>query len=290
MRRGHRISFGRYNLLLDVSVLLLTSVILALAVWFTLAGMNQKYLNLRMSDAARVNLFMEQHLREARTSLTHLADLTEAERSPAVLQLFSAFSDLYRVDHRLRVERIYKATAASQVFVGYSFTGGKLANYLRTVGDGKGNPYSEIMRGYEDDAPSVYFALKRGSQYYAGRLELDYIQSFLSQFSSFSGTPVLLVANNGFVMLSGDASLRIPSFDLGKWGGEPSNSRRMTVGQRNWIPVVSTTMPLAPASSRSFPPTCWTRSVPGCSPFSPCSWADSSCWPWPRMLGCSNWS
>ena len=239
MSRRHRISFGRYTLLLDVAVLLLTSVILALAVWITLAGMNQKYLDMRLNDAARVNLFMEKHLQEARASLTHLADLTEAERSPAVLQLFSAFSDLYRLDHRLRVERIYKSTAASQVFAGYSFTGGKLANYLRTVGDGKGNPYSEVMRGYEDDAPGVYFALKRGRQYYVGRLELDYIQSFLSQFSSFSGTPVLLVANNGFVMLSGDPSLRIPSFDLGKWAGEPSNPRRMVAGERNWIPVVS---------------------------------------------------
>ncbi|MFM8443254.1 MAG: ATP-binding protein [Methylococcus sp.] len=241
MRTGGGITLGRYNLLLELSVLLLTSVILALAVWFTLAGMNRKYLDMRLNDAARVNLFMEKHLQEARASLIHLAELTDTERSPAVLKGFPAFSDLYRLDPGLRVERIYKSTADSQVFVGYSFTGGKLAYYLRTVGDGRGNPYSEIMRGYEDDAPSVYFALRHGSRYYAGRLELDYIQSFLGQFSSFSGTPVLLVANNGFVMLSGAPDLRIPSFDLVKWVGEPSTDRRLTAGQRSWIPVISPT-------------------------------------------------
>jgi|GEM_PF-2433332 len=241
MRLGVGITLGRYNLLLEVSVLLLTSVILALAVWYTLSGMNQKYLDMRLNDAARVNLFMEKQLQEARASLIQLAELAETERTPAVLKLFTAFSDLYRLDPDLSVERIYKHSADSQVFAGYSFTGGKLANYLRTVGEGKGNPYSEIMRGYEDDAPSVYFALKRGSRYYAGRLDLDYIQSFLNEFSSFSGTPVLLVANSGFVMLSGDPALRIPSFDLGKWVGEPSTRRRLTAGQRDWIPVISPT-------------------------------------------------
>jgi len=240
MRTGG-ITLGRYNLLLELSVLLLTSVILALAVWYTLAGMNQKYLGMRQNDAARVNIFMDKQLQEARASLAQLAEFSDAERSPAVLKLFTAFSDLYRLDPDLRVERIYKNTADSQVFVGYSFTGGALAKYLQTVGEGKGNPYSEIMRGHENDAPSVYFALKRGSRYYAGRLDLGYIQSFMSEFSSFSGTPVLLVANSGFVMLSGDPALRIPSFDLRKWVGEPSTHRRLTAGQRDWVPVISPT-------------------------------------------------
>ena len=239
MRPPRRTRFGRYNLLLEVSVLVLTSAILFMAVWFTLAEINQRYLDLRLADAAKVHLFLESRLDDARTSLASFADLTETERSPRILTLFPAFSNLYRLDPRLRVEHIYKAAADSKVFAGFSFAGGKLARYLRSAGTG--TDYSEIMRGHEDDAPSLYYAIQRGGQLYLGRLNLDYVQSFLTQFSRFSGTPVMLVAKDGFVMLSSNPELQIPAIDLRKWAGAPSPGRTLLAGQRHWVPMISQT-------------------------------------------------
>ena len=237
MRRRHRTTFWRYNLVLEVAVLVLTFAILFVAVWFTLAGMNRKYLDLRLADAAKVHLFLDNHLDDARGGLVQFTELPEAERTPPVLRLFSDFSDIYRLDQRLRVAEIYKAAPDSKVFTGFSFSGGKLAVYLKGLGEP--DDFSEIMRGYEDDAPSVYFAIRAADQLYLGRLNLVYVQDFLTQFSRFSGTPLMLVANDGFVMLSGYPALHIPTFDLKHWEGMPTPGRTLSAGNRRWIPMIA---------------------------------------------------
>ncbi|AUB84218.1 ATP-binding protein [Candidatus Thiodictyon syntrophicum] len=237
MSQRRRTTFRRYNLLLEVAALGLTSAILVAAVWFTLAEMNRNYLDLRLADAARVQVFLEGQLDDARASLARLADLPEAERSPSVLKLFADFSDIYSLDQQLRVERIYKSVPDTKVFPGFSFSGGKLGGYLRSVGEG--TDASEIMRGHEDDAPSVYFAIRPGGRLYLGRLNLAYVQDFLTQFSQFSGTPLMLVASDGFVMLSGDPGLNLAMFDLRKWAGPPTARRTLLVGNRRWIPMIA---------------------------------------------------
>ena len=237
MRRRHRTTFRRYNLVLEVAVLVLTFAILFVAIWFTLAGMNRKYLDLRLADAAKVHLFLDNHLDDARGGLVQFTEVPEAERTPPVLRLLSDFSDIYRLDQRLRVAEIYKAAPDSKVFPGFSFSGGKLAIYLK--GLGQPDDFSEIMRGYEDDAPSVYFAIRAADQLYLGRLNLVYVQDFLTQFSRFSGTPLMLVANDGFVMLSGYPALHIPTFDLKHWEGMPTPGRTLSAGNRRWIPMIA---------------------------------------------------
>ena len=237
MSQRRRTTFRRYNLLLEVAALGLTSVILVAAVWFTLAEMNRNYLDLRLADAARVQVFLEGQLDDARASLARLADLPEAERSPSVLKLFADFSDIYSLDQQLRVERIYKSVPDTKVFAGFSFSGGKLGGYLRSVG--AGTDASEIMRGHEDDAASVYFAIRPGGRLYLGRLNLAYVQDFLTKFSQFSGTTLMLVASDGFVMLSGDPGLKLAMFDLRKWAGPPTARRTLVVGDRRWIPMIA---------------------------------------------------
>ncbi|NCC28118.1 MAG: hybrid sensor histidine kinase/response regulator, partial [Gammaproteobacteria bacterium] len=95
------------------------------------------------------------------------------------------------------------------------------------------------MRGYEDNRSSVYYAVQDGAERLLGRLDLSYVQDFLTQYSRFSGTPVLLVTNDGFVMLSGDPQLQIPAFDLGDWTGSPSAGRTLALDGHRWIPLVS---------------------------------------------------
>ncbi|HYN79114.1 MAG TPA: ATP-binding protein [Lamprocystis sp. (in: g-proteobacteria)] len=240
--RRHRITFRHYNLVQEVVVLVLTFAILFLAIWFTLAGMNRKYLDLRLADAAKVHLFLDNHLDDARGNLVQFTQLPEAERSPTVLTLFSEFSDIYRLDERLRVAQIYKAAPDSKVFTGFSFSGGKLAAYVKGLGEP--DDFSEIMRGYEDDAPSVYFAIRSAGQLYLGRLNLVYVQGFLTQFSRFSGTPLMLVANDGFVMLSGYPELHIPTFDLRHWAGMPTPGRTLSAAGRRWIPMIADADPI----------------------------------------------
>ena len=233
-----RRTFWRYTLFLEILALLLTFAILFVAVWVILSEINRKYLDLRLADIGRVQLFLELHLDDAQKSLEDFESLPEAERSPAVIKLFSTFSDIYRVDQRLRVTQIYKAVSGSKVFCGFSFSSGKLADYVKFNGKGNGHDFSEIMRGYEDDKPSVYFVIRQESHLYLGRLNLEYVQKFLGEFSRFSGNPIMLIARNGFVMLSSDTNLRIPAFDLKKWDGSASASRTLTAGNRRWIPVI----------------------------------------------------
>ncbi|WP_295403898.1 PAS domain S-box protein [uncultured Thiocystis sp.] len=240
--RQRRTTFWRYNLFLEFSALLLISAILFLTIWLAMGELGQRYLQLRLADANKVDLFIGKQLDEARQDVERFIALPEPSRSPEVLRFLDAFSDLYRLDEKLRVARMYKATAGSRVFVGFSLSGGKLGGYLRTL-DARA-AFSDIMRGYEDDAPSVYLALRSAGDLYLGRLNLSYVQDFLSEFSRFAGTPLMLVASDGFVMLSGDADLKFPSIDLKHWAGAPSARRTLHARGQDWIPLISTRITL----------------------------------------------
>ena len=230
-------NFWRYNLGLELAALLLIFAVLLVTGGIASNEINKKYLELRLADANRVYLFLDSHLNETRNSLSLFTKLPEAERSPHVMDLFGAFSDIYRLDQSLHVATIYKADTDSRVFVGFSFSGGRLADFLKSANET--NFVSNILRGYEDDSPSIYVAIPSTEGLYLGRLNLIYVRDFLIQFSHFSGTPLMLVAQDGFVMLNSDPALRIHAFDLKMWAVAPSVDRTLPAGNRNWIPVLS---------------------------------------------------
>ncbi|MGB4334096.1 MAG: ATP-binding protein [Chromatiaceae bacterium] len=239
MRPRRRTTFWRYNLRLEVALFVLASAILFAGVWFSLTRINRDYLDLRLADADRVHAFLENQLDEARASLARFTDLPPADRTGPVLQLFTAFSDIYCLDSALRVAQIHKAVPNSKVFPGFSFSGGKLGGYLRSLGEDKAA--SEIMRGYEDDASSIYLAIRHGDYLCLGRLNLDFVRKFLIEFSQFSGAPLMLTASDGFVMLSGDPALPIAAIDFHHWAGAPNTGRTLTAGGRRWIPLIAPT-------------------------------------------------
>ncbi len=230
-------TFSRYSLVLDAAAFLIISAFLFVMVWLTNNELARKYLELRVADAFKIELFLESRLDNIKRLLGRFADLPEEDRSPALLEYFSSLSDVYALDADLRVAEIYKSVPENKIFPGFSFSLGKVAGYLESTGPEAG--FSPLFRGYEDDAASVYLAARRGERLYVGRLDLDFLRNFLVDYSQTSGTPVLLVTREGYVIASGDAALEIRAFDPRAWSGEPSARRTLEAGGASWIPVVS---------------------------------------------------
>ncbi len=237
MRFFRRRGFRDFFLFLEVSALILTSMVLFTAFWITLEKVNSEYLNLRLTDAEKFHLFLEKQIEAACKDLRVFAAIPEEARSKYMMRLVSDFLDIYQLDPELRVNRIYKSVSGSRVFRGFSFSAGKLGSYLKTSSGQK--DFSDIMRGVEDDKPSVYYKYQYAGGWYLGRLDLAYLQKFLTEFSRFSGITLMLVSQDGFVMVSGDPELQIHTLDLKQWEGKPSLSKTLTVGDQSWIPMIS---------------------------------------------------
>ena len=70
--------------------------------------MESKYLDLRLAEAENFHLFFEGRLDAARKNLKDFVSIPETERTKQVMILLADFSDIYRLDSDLRVDRIYK--------------------------------------------------------------------------------------------------------------------------------------------------------------------------------------
>ncbi|MBU3666366.1 MAG: response regulator [Chthoniobacterales bacterium] len=237
MKRTIPSSFSRYSLALDAAAFLAMSALLLAIVWLTLGDLARKYLELRVSDADKIELFLGNRLGEIQRAFERFADLPQGDRSGAVLEYFTAFSDVYLLDDKLRVVEIYKSAPDNRVFPGFTFSRGQVAGYLGAAGADTG--FSSILRGYEDGDASVYLAVRRGNRLFVGRLDLEFLRKFLVDYSQLSGTPVLLVTREGYVIASSDPELEIYTFDPRSWEGEPSVRRTFEAGGKKWFPVVS---------------------------------------------------
>ncbi len=234
-----RSGFRDFFLVLEVLALILTSAVLVAAVSITLGKVESKYLDLRLAEAENFHLFFEGRLDAARKNLKDFVSIPETERTKQVMILLADFSDIYRLDSDLRVDRIYKSVKGARVFPGFSFSVGKLGSYLKIpVGQ---RDFSDMMRGIEDDEPSVYYKYQHQhtGELYLGRLDLAYVQKFLAEFSRFSGTPLMFVSQDGFVMVSGEPELQMYSLDLKQWGKKSSLDNTLIAGKRRWIPMIS---------------------------------------------------
>ncbi|MEZ4528266.1 MAG: ATP-binding protein [Desulfobacterales bacterium] len=236
MRRQEK-SFRTCLLLMESGAVVLISALLLFSIWLMLAQSNSRYLELRLADANKVHLLLETQLAEARNRLRIFLSLSEEERKRYAEQIFTEFSDMYRLNSRLRIECIYKSVEDSKVFAGFSFSGGKLGAYLQSAD--REQMFSDIMRGMEDDAPGIYYAHQKAEQIYAVRMNLEYIRTFLVKFSGFSGTPIMFVSKDGFVMAASNPELNVFTVDIKKWKGRPSTQNMVSAGNRDWIPIVS---------------------------------------------------
>jgi len=230
-------TFSRYSLALDAAAFAVVSILLLGAVAIVLTEMGRKFLEVRVADAEKVELFLTDRLNMVRRTLESFADLSPAERSPAVLEYFASFSDIYRLDGDLRVVEVYQQGPESKIFPGFTFSQGPVATYLRSAGPGAG--FSPVLRGYEDDAATIYLATRRAGDIYAVRLDMNFLQSFLVDYARLSGSPVLLVSPEGFVIANSNPELQLYTFDLPSWVGTPSIRRTLNLAGQRWVPVVS---------------------------------------------------
>lgn len=247
------ISFWRYSLNAELLAAGLAGLVLLVGSWITLRQLEQRYLALFRTDAERVNLYLHEHLATGIAQLERLAARAPEQDllpDPLVLQ---PFSDLYLMDASQRIRQVLKATPGSRVFPGFSFAGSRIQSYLRqaaassrpAAGSTRPAPTpatSAITRGLEDELASIYVQRPlpgaRPTRWLLGRLNLRYIQGFLKQYSRFSGTPVLLVSNDGFVMLSGH-TLNVPAIDLRIAASSGGAMRPITLEGQEWLPIVA---------------------------------------------------
>lgn len=236
------ISFWRYSLGQELLAMGLAIGLLAGASWLTLRELNRRYFNLYRDDADRVQLHLKQHLDEARHTFSIFPSLSDGSRKQMAGLLFGSFSDLYQLDRRLRVVQIYKQQPGSRVFLGFSFAGSRLSSDLNRQLSGTAKDLitvSSLIRGSEDETASVYMVHReRGDLLLLGRVNLAYIQNFLNRFASITGSPLLLVSSDGFVMLTSHPKLPVASIDLKEARATPL-PRPIVAGGQEWLPLVA---------------------------------------------------
>jgi len=239
------ISFWRYTLSQELMALAVALSVLSSASWWTLRQLNLRYISLHRADTDRVQVLLQEHLSEAIQQFRFFSTLEPGSRTPVASRLINSFSDIYELDRNFRVVHIHKQQRGSRVFKGFSFAGSQLAGYLHQQTN-PGLPAahfgiqpSAIMRAAEDEIASIYVGIpeRTAENFLVGRLNLNYILNFLRRFKAISGFPLLLVNNDGFVMLSSNRDLPVASIDL-RAARAPGMLRPIQIGSTRWLPVV----------------------------------------------------
>ncbi len=212
-------------------------VFLATAAILSLRNVDSSYSHIRRSEIKKAHLVVQKELDLARHAFEAFAQLPEAESTKSVLNMLSLFSDVYKLDSELLVQKVYKSNKGSMVFPGFGFSGGETGKYIR---NSRGqSEFSPIFVGLEDERLSIYYALYDKEDLYLGRLDLSYIEHFLRQFSEFSGIPLMLVSDYGAVIVSGAPELKIYSLDVKQLGTSSPGPTAIIAGDYRWIPMIS---------------------------------------------------
>ena len=230
------------SLQLDIGAALVTALIIIAATWYVFDSLEQRFIQVNVADATNVNVFIDSELSNAQEQLVLFSTLSEQGRRDLAKRRLESFSDLYELDPSGKVIAVYKAGPQSQLFEGYAFTAGPVWKQL--LRNSNVALLSSIVQGYEDGQPSVYVSYQTDSNTIMGRLNLEYIRSFINQYSQITGNRLLLTTNKGVVMISGDPKLAIPRIDFELLGSNTRQSDRIQADGKSWIPVVNESEPL----------------------------------------------
>lgn len=230
-------TFWQRNLTQEVSVLALLLLLFAVSSAAAMVQLRQRYIAIAATAAEKVELRLNEHLRQASQQLHLFAQLTQGRSRRSLAALISDFSDLYQLSPELEVTEVIRQRSTSQVFPGFSLSRNPLATYLQQpLGV---NDFSPLLRGFEDGRPSIYIETPQADGKLLGRVNLESLQRFVQQFSNTTGTPVLLVARDGSVLLSSHDNLLIPAFELDSRWNQQVVRPAMTIGGQRWIPIIT---------------------------------------------------
>mgnify|MGYP001025388432 FL=1 len=224
------------SLRLDLTVMALITVIIIGAAWLVYKGLQKQFIDNSVAGASNASVFIESELSHAQEQLALFANIEPAKRADLALPRFDTFSDLYALDDNGQIRTIYKAKPQSRLFEGYAFTAGPVwQELLRRSNVAR---VSSIVAGYEDGAPSVYVLYRGQDQSILGRLNLEYIQNFINQYSRITGNVLLLTTDHGVVMISGRPDLTLPRIDIATFKQNISATQTITLDQQQWVPVI----------------------------------------------------
>lgn len=218
------------------------AILLVVAGATSLSVLQRHYLGLQQVEAKRMNHHLHLHISEARQELDVFLQQPASGWKQEADLLLPALSDVYQLDEQQQVRQVIKATPGSRIFAGFSFAGSPIGDAFASS-SGQTSGLTPILRGLEDDLTSLYIWQRVKHKTYLARVQLRYIQRFLTDYSAFSGTPTLLVKENGFVLLSGLESLAVATIDPGgsrastPETGNETAMKPMQLGERSWLPV-----------------------------------------------------
>lgn len=235
MKQRRLPTFWQSNLIQESRVLLLLIILFSASGSWALAELRKRYIAVYRAEAEKVELALSEQLQQARLQLVRFSELTQSQRNEQTAALLADFSDLYEVDPQLRLKRVIKSLPQSQVFPGFTLSRGRLAGYL--LKSRSTNPFSPLLRGFEDSRASIYIAQKQPDGFLLGRMNLESLQRFLRQSSATAQTPVLLVPHDGSVLLASDKSLRIPTFPIHEARPNQVVREPLELGGQHWIPI-----------------------------------------------------
>lgn len=204
--RRLQIGLRRYNLRLELVVIALIGILMLTVILLAQREISRQFIATSQNDITKFSVFFSGHL-----------EITEEEfarwgETQAVSHFLPAepagFSDLYRLSADNEIIEIIKASAQNALYEGFIFSRGPLLEHLNSTTDRPS--MTPILRGYEDEQPSLYFSYRVADDLLLGRLDLGYFETLLARYTDFSQQPVFVSTTAGIVMLTSDRNVQLP--------------------------------------------------------------------------------
>ena len=204
--RRLQIGLRRYNLRLDLIVIALAGALMFAVILLAQRAVDRQFIATSQNDINKFSVFFSGHLELTENEFIRWAQAQALSDFPPAAP--AGFSDLYRLNADNKIEEIFKASRKNALYEGFVFSRGPLLRHLpSTIGSASMSP---ILRGYEDEQPSLYFSYRIADELLLGRIDLGYFETLLSRYTAFSGQPVFVSTAAGIVMLTSDRSVQLP--------------------------------------------------------------------------------
>lgn len=232
---GREKKIGHFFFLLETLTALILMGLLFFFISVSLQRINDRYVQIRLSDGEKIRLFVESFLASADEEFKNFLSLS-AQEQLSTARMLPSLSDIYLLDKNLRAAKIFKTSPGSRVFRNFSFGAGEMGEFLRNTGDYY--QFSSIMRSLEEDGPSMYIQYKTREGIYLARVNILYLRKSLTRIALFAETPVFFLSSDGYVLETTHPELNLFSINVEKYENKTERSFLEAGGER-WIPSFS---------------------------------------------------